>query len=292
MRIIGYGAAVPSWVLTNADVVARTGIDWSPDDIERKTGIRSRHWLEPDRSTSDLAADAGARILADAGVAPAEVDALVLCTMTPDHPSPATAPTVARKLGIRGMAFDLHATCAGFLYGLEVGAGLVRSGRSRVLVLAAEVRSRSIDPTDPRTVVLFSDAAAGVVLGAGDGPGTLRSVWTGSEGRENVGVMIPAGGTVRPIDAAALAAGDHYVKVESKRFIFDTYLEFHREAVDRALAAAAVPLDAIALFVTHQGNANLVVACGRELGLAPERVWNNIAVHGNSSGSTLPLALA
>lgn len=292
VRIAGAGSAVPAWVLTNEELVARTGIRFTPDDIVRKTGIVSRHWLEPGRATSDLGAEAALRILADAAIDPAALDAVVVCTMTPDHPSPATAPTVARKIGARCLAFDLHATCAGFLYGLEVGAGLVRNGRQRVLVLASEVRSRSVDPTDARTIVLFADAAAGVILTPGDGPGQLLSVWCGAEGRENLGVVVPAGGTVRPIDADAIAEGLHYVQVESRRFIFDTYLELHREAVRHALAAAGVGLDAIALLVTHQGNANLVEACATDLGLPPERTWNRIRHHGNSSGSTVPLALA
>ncbi|HMV69109.1 MAG TPA: 3-oxoacyl-ACP synthase, partial [Myxococcota bacterium] len=124
--IRGLGAATPSWHLDNEALIARCGLQVSPEWIVANTGVRSRHWLEPGRTTSDLAAEAARAALAQAGRTPAEVDRLILATVSPDMPTPATATRVLAKLGARCPALDLTATCAGFLYGLDLGAAWVR----------------------------------------------------------------------------------------------------------------------------------------------------------------------
>ena len=220
-----------------------------------------------------------------------EVDRIILSTISPDQPSPATAIRVARLLGARCPAFDLSAACAGFLYGLDLGAAAIRGGEERVLVLAADARSRFVDPGDRRSVVLFADGAAGVLLVPSEEPG-LEAIHLGAEARESPGAQIPAGGAREPASHATVDARRHFVQVDGKREIFDLFVGFTREACDAALARAGLALDDIDLFITHQGNAFMVQEVLDALGLPPERSVNDVTHHGNTSSATVPIALA
>jgi 3-oxoacyl-[acyl-carrier-protein] synthase-3 len=291
-RISGTGFHVPGIVLDNEAIIEKFGLDISPEWIVERTGIVTRHWLEPGRTTSDMAVDAARAALADAGIGPADVDRIFVATVTPDHPTPATATIVARKLGARCMALDLSAACAGFVYGLDLAAASVRTGRARrVLVIAADTRSRFVDPKDRRAVVLFADAAAAAVVEASDVPGFL-GFHTGGEGRSELGVWIPAGGATRPTTAETVAAGEHYVRMESKGHLFDTYFEFTVESVNAALAEAGLTLPEIDVVATHQGNALLVDAVLAKLGVPAAKGLNILRHHGSCSGAGMPLALA
>lgn len=284
------GSHTPGWRLTNEELIERFGLDVDAEWIESRTGIRSRHWLEPGRSTSDMAVAAAEAALEGTGVAPADLDRIVLATISPDHPSPSTATIVARKLGARCAAFDLSAACAGFLYGLDLGAASVRAGEQHVLVLAADARSRFVDTSDRRSVVLFADGAAGCLLGPSTEPGLLDVV-LGAEGREDMGAWIPAGGAARPASAATVAAGEHWLRVDGKREIFDLFVRFTREAVERVLERNGVALADVDLFITHQGNAFMVRRVLEDLGIDPQKAVDNVEHHGNTSGATVPIAL-
>ncbi|HHO52092.1 MAG TPA: ketoacyl-ACP synthase III, partial [Deltaproteobacteria bacterium] len=209
-----------------------------------------------------------------------------------DYPSPATATVVARKLGARCMAFDLSAACAGFLYGLELGIASVRSGAERVLVLAADARSRFIDKGDRRAAVLFADAAAGVLLTPSHDSTGFLGTHMGAEGRERMGAWIPAGGALRPTSPETVAAGEHFLQVDRRQEIFELFVGYTRQACDTALAQAGLSLDDIDLFITHQGNARMVELVIEALGVDPARAINSVRHHGNVSGATVPLALA
>ncbi|MCB9913924.1 MAG: ketoacyl-ACP synthase III [Planctomycetes bacterium] len=291
VRIAATGRYLPGQVLTNEELVARFGLDVDAAWIEARTGIRSRHWMQPGETTSDMAAAAARAVLDEAGVEARELDRIVLATISPDQPSPATAMRVARLLGARCPAFDVSAACAGFLYGLDLGAASVRGGEERVLVLAADARSRFVDPTDRRAVVLFADGAAGALLVPSDEPG-LHPVALGAEGRERPGAEVPAGGAREPASHATVDARRHFVQVDGRREIFDLFVAFTREACDAALAAAGLTLDEIDLFITHQGNALMVQEVLDALGLPPERAVNDVVHHGNTSSATVPIALA
>lgn len=289
--ITAVGHYTPSLVLTNEELVARFGLDVDAEWIESRTGIVSRHWLQPDETTSDLVVGAARRILDRAGRQPVDVDLLIVATISPDYPSPATATIAARKLGCRCPCFDLSAACAGFLYALEIGANAVRGGAHNVLVVAADARSRFLDPNDRRALVLFADGGAGVLLGPTTEPGLLAT-HTGAEGRQRMGAHIPAGGAMRPASAATVAAGQHYLQVDGRREIFDLFIEYTRETTDAVLERAGLTLADIDLFITHQGNARMVEAVVAALDIDPERAVNSIAHHGNVSGATVPLALS
>lgn len=291
VAIAGLGSATPSWVLDNEALIAHCGLDKSPEWIVSRTGIESRHWLEPGRTTSDLAAEAAAAILKDAGVAAVDVDRLVLATVSPDLPTPATATRVLAKTGMRCAAFDIAATCAGFLYGLELGAAAVRGGARNVLVLCAEARSRFIDTSNPRAAVLFADGAAGVLLQPADTPGVVDVV-LGAEGMEMLGAYVPAGGATEPLTAAGVAAGRHQLHVDGRNEIFQHFLRLTQEAAEGVLARTGLTLDDIDLLIPHQGNARLTEAIADRLGMSRSKTANTITHHGNVSGASIPLALA
>lgn len=290
VRITTTGSAVPSWRLDNEELVRRFGLTVDPAWIEAQTGIRERHWLEPGETTSDLCLRAAQTILERRGIEARDLDRVVLATVSPDVPSPSTATIVARKLGARCPAFDLSAACAGFLYGLDLGAGSVRAGEEKVLVLAADARSRFIDTKDHRGTVLFADAAAGALLEPSEEPG-LVSIALGAEGRERQGAYVPAGGAQQPTTRETVAAGLHYIHVDGKREIFDLFVGYVLEAVGMALERAQLTLDDVDLFITHQGNANLTSEIGAALGLNAVKVVDCVARHGNTSGASVPLAL-
>ena len=290
-RITATGCYLPDVRLTNREVIERFGLEVDEDWIEERTGIRSRHWLRDDQTTSDLAVEAARAVLAERGVEPAELDRIVLATISPDHISPATATIVARKLGARCAAYDLSAACAGFLYALDAAAGAVRGGEQKVLVLSAEARSRFIDKSDRRSVVLFADGAAGALVEPAAEPGLL-SVVLGAEGREHMGAWVPAGGALRPTTPETVARGEHYLQVDGMREIFELFVEDTCDMARKALERAQLSLDDVDLFITHQGNANLVQAIVERLGLAPERAVDDVTHHGNTSGATVPIALA
>jgi 3-oxoacyl-[acyl-carrier-protein] synthase-3 len=172
------GAYTPTQVLSNDELIQRLGLPVDSRWIESRTGIKSRHWMEAEQTTSDIAVEAAKRVLERAGTDAGELDRILLATTSPDHPSPSTATIVARKLGARCAALDVSAACAGFLYALDLGAACVRDGAQRVLVLAADARSRFVDPQDVRSIVMFADGAAGVLLAPADEPGLWAS-WLG-----------------------------------------------------------------------------------------------------------------
>jgi len=291
VQIRAAGRYLPEQVLDNAALIERFQLTIDSDWIVSRTGIQSRHWMTEDQTTSDMCVAAANQILRQAGVRATDLDRLILATISPDHLSPSTATIVAGKLGARCAAFDLSAACAGFLYGLDLGIAAVQAGAQNVLVLAADARSRFLDPTDRRSIVLFADGAAGVLLQPSQEPGFL-SIWIGAEGRERMGAYIPAGGARRPATHATVDAREHFIKVDGRQEIFDLFVQFTQEACSQALRRADVSLDDIDHFITHQGNALMIQAAADALHLDDRKVINNVVHHGNTSGASVPIALA
>jgi 3-oxoacyl-[acyl-carrier-protein] synthase III len=291
VAITATGYYTPAQVLDNAELIRRYGLETTPEWIEAKTGIVSRHWLDDDQTTSDMAVEAAHRVLAARDLRADELDRIILATISPDLPSPSTATIVARKLGARCPAFDVSAACAGFLYGLDLGAASIRGGEQKVLVLAADARSRFINPKDRRAAVLFADGAAGALLEPATEPGLL-AISLGAEGREDMGAHVPAGGARLPASAHTVAAGKHYLVVDPSRDIFDHFVRFTRECCEQVLERTGLILDDIDVFITHQGNARMVEMVAKDLGLRDEQVVNEIHRHGNTSGASVPIALA
>jgi 3-oxoacyl-[acyl-carrier-protein] synthase-3 len=269
--ITGWGAALPDTVVTNADLEAR--LDTSDEWIVTRSGIRERHI---GGTVSSLAIDAGRMALERAGLAPAEVDLLVLATCTPDLAVPATSAAVHYALGLSGGAFDVNAACAGFAYALVAAHGAVSVGAARhVLLIGADCVSRLTDPDDRATAVLFADGAGAVVLAASDNDGLL-AVDLGVDGSAH--------------DLLTCAHGG-YMAMEGKE-VFRRAVRITVDSASSALERAKLTADDIALFVPHQANLRIIEAASTRLGIPMTRVAVVVDRMGNTSSASIPLALA
>jgi 3-oxoacyl-(acyl-carrier-protein) synthase III len=286
--LTGLGAAAPDTVLTNEMLAAR--MDTSDEWIVSRTGIRERRVVTPDIATGDLAVQAGAHALKSAEVD--GVDAVVLATTTPDHRCPATAPSVAARLGLgRIAAYDVGAVCSGFLYGLASGAGLVSAGiADRVLVIGAEAFTTIIDPDDRTTAPIFGDGAGAVVLEAGDEArrGALVGFDLGSDGDLADLIMIPAGGSRLPTSSTP---GDEFMKMQG-RPVFMNAVTRMVESTRNVLAKTGWPAESVDLLVGHQANVRILHAVADQLGLPHEKAFVNLDRYGNTAAASIPLALA
>ena len=295
--LAGWGTAIPDSVLTNAEFEAR--LDTTDEWIVERTGIRERRVASAGESTASLGIDAGAAALKDAGLAPDDIDILLVATATPEQPIPTTAAFVQDGLGLRCGAFDVGAACAGFVYGLVVGSSLISGnggGIRRALVVGSETLTRIVDPEDRSTAVLFGDGAGAVVLEAVDetggdatGPGLLA--WDlGCDGSAADLLEIPAGGSRRPTTAETVAARDHFLKMRGS----EVFRRAVRAVIDSARATldrAGVTPDEVALFVPHQANGRIIEAAARQLGIPAERTVVNLDRYGNTSAASIPIAL-
>lgn len=289
--LCGIGYWLPSTVVTNAELCAR--LDTSEDWIVSRTGISARRRVKPGEATSDLAVEAGIAALKSAGGMP--VDAVVLATTTPDHPCPATAPAVASRLGLTGVAaFDVSAVCSGFLYGLATAGGLIAAGTAdRVLLIAAEAFSTLLDPDDRTTLPIFGDGAGAVVLrrGRADEPGAIGPTVLGSDGDHSELILVAAGGSRQRSQGQVPDGKSSYFQMRGR--------EVYRHAIARMSAAASEALNAadwqlsdVDRLVAHQANARINAAVAASLGLRPDTVARNIAEVGNTAGASIPILLA
>lgn len=287
--IAGWGYALPETRIANS--YFETVVDTTDAWIVERTGIRERRVAGPDESTASLATAAARSILERAEVAASAVDLIVIATATPEQPVPQTAAFVADGLGVHCGGLDLGAGCAGFVYGLVVGAGAISGGAfDRVLVIGAETLSRIVDPQDRGTVILFGDAAAGVLLEASDGPGLLAGD-LGVDGSAAGILEVPAGGSRRPTTAATVAARDHFVHMQGQE-VFRRAVRAVVDSAEIALRRARVASSDVDWFVPHQANLRIVDAARQRLGIGSERTVVNIDRYGNTSAASIPLALA
>src|SRR6266496_3118360 len=289
--ITGWGMAVPERVLTNVDLerVVNTSDEW----IQTRTGIRERRVVGPGESTSTLSTEAGRRALEQAGLAPTEIDLIILATCTPDRPFPATACTVQANLGIpRAAAFDVVAACSGFVYGLSVATSMIRSGAARnVLFIAADIFTHYINWNDRNTCVLFGDGAGAVVLQPSEERyGQLSSV-LGASGKDEDLMAVDAGGTRMPATAELIEQGRQYVYMNGRE-IFKLAVRGMGDSAAQAIAEAGLTKDDIALVLPHQANLRIIEATAKRLDMPMERVFVNLDRYGNTSAATIPIALA
>jgi 3-oxoacyl-[acyl-carrier-protein] synthase-3 len=275
--IASVGVSLPRTVVPNADIAPRIGVtdEW----IVRRTGIHSRHVADPSERLTTHATNAARAALRRAGVAPAQVDLVLVATTTPDEVMPNAAPQVAHELGAMGAgAFDIGAACTGFLSALAVGTSQIEAGRAQcAVVIGADFMSRITDPDDRTTAAVFADGAGAVVLQATTQETRIGPIVLGSDG----------------------AGADHIIVPRAEGTIRMRGHETFREAVARlslatmqAVRAAGARLDDIDLFVYHQANGRILSAVGERLDLPSDRVVDCISQYGNTSAATLPLALA
>jgi 3-oxoacyl-[acyl-carrier-protein] synthase-3 len=289
--LAGLGGWLPPRVVDNDELAAR--LDTTDEWIRARTGIARRHVVDPGMSTVGLATEAGARALKSAGLS--DVGAVVLATTTPDRPCPASAPEVASRLGLGPVAaMDVGAVCAGFVYALATGAGLIATGAADdVLVIGADTFSTIVNPADRASAVIFGDGAGAVVLRAGspDELGALGPFDLGSDGDHADLIMIPAGGSRQRALGGSAPPEDHYFSMSGKATF--------RHAVSRMAGSARAVLDRagwtlsdVDRLVGHQANARILTALGEQLCVPADRVVRNIDRVGNTAAASIPLALA
>ncbi|MBK9755225.1 MAG: ketoacyl-ACP synthase III [Nannocystis sp.] len=289
LKILATARALPPRVLTNADLEAM--VDTSDSWIRDRTGIRERRIAADGVATSDLAAEALLAACTAAGIAPGELDAIIVGTSTPDTLFPSTACWLQHRLGLRGpAAFDVSAGCSGFLYGLEIAAGLLRGNARRIAVVGAEVMSRVVNWQDRSTCVLFGDGAGAAILGPGDGSsGVLGSAW-GADGNLARVLYQPAGGSRAPATLATVAALAHTVHMEGNT-VFKHAVTAMSEAATQALARAEIRPDQVDLLIPHQANTRIMEAARARTGIPADRLFSIVERYGNMSAATIPVAL-
>src|SRR5882672_114956 len=289
-RILGTGHSYPEGILTNAQLekMVETSDEW----ITSRTGIKQRRKAAPGEYTSQFAVRAAREAIERAGLQPADVDLILCATVTPDQILPSTGCIIQAELGAnKAAAMDLVAACSGFLYGLTVADAMIRTGQSkRALVIGAEILTQYVDYTDRGTCVLFGDGAGAAVLGAvNDGSGILAARIR-SDGRYLEQLFSPGGGTRRPPTAETLAAGDHFFKMKGNE-LFKVAVRSMSEISREVLEEAGLSADQVKLFIPHQANQRITDAVAKNLGVESERIYSNIAMHGNTSSASIPIAL-
>ncbi|MEI9411560.1 MULTISPECIES: beta-ketoacyl-ACP synthase III [unclassified Mesorhizobium] len=290
-RIVGLGHHVPARKVNNAEIEASLGLE--PGWIERRTGIRSRFWAEPQDTLSGLATKAGDKALEAAGVDRKEIGLLLLATSTPDHLLPPSAPLVAHMLGLEHAgAVDLAGACAGFIYAMTFADGFVGLNKKPAIVIAANILSRRINPTERASAVLFADAAGAVVLAPSRDPGHgILGSSLASDGSAYGLIQIPAGGSNRPF-SDEIDVAETRMTVANGREVFIKAVEMISRCSRQALGAAGLSSADVARFVPHQANARICDAVGKSLGIEDSRIVKTITDHGNSSAATIPLSLS
>ncbi|MGH7691276.1 MAG: beta-ketoacyl-ACP synthase III [Candidatus Dormibacteria bacterium] len=269
--ITGWGAAQPDGVLSNADLEVR--LNTSDAWIRERTGIHERR---VGGSTTDLAVEAGRKALERAGMAPQDVQLLMVSTNTPDQPVPCTSALVQAALKAGGGVFDLNSGCSGFIYGLVAASGLISSGMQRILFIASDTVSRIVDPEDRTTAILFGDAAGAVTLEASQGTGALLGWHLGADGSA----------------AALLQRLDGGYVLMNGREVFKLAVRMTPASAQAALRNARVTVDELALFIPHQANLRIIEAINRRLGIPMEKTVVSLDRAGNTSSASIPLALS
>ena len=289
-RILGTGSYAPERVLTNTDLasIVATSDEW----IRQRTGIRERHIAAAGETTSDMAVAAARHALEHACVEPAELDVIIVATISPDMPMPACAMAIQAKLGARrAFAFDLSAACAGSLYGVTMADLFIPTGAARrILVIGAELLSRLVDWTDRGTCVLFGDAAGAFVVGPTDEDRGLLSAHLYSDGEGADLLAIPGGGSLHPASPAMLEANLHKIAMRG-RDVYKYAVRVLPDALARALAANGVEAGAVDHVISHQANLRIVESVLDRVGIPIEKCWINLDRYGNTSSASLPLSL-
>lgn len=289
IAILGTGSFAPASVMTNEDLARR--VDTSDEWIFTRTGIRERRIAGPNENTSDLAAAAALAALADAQLTAADIDLVIVATITPDFPMPATACLVQAKIGVRSSAacFDVGAACSGFVYALDTAWAMLQSGRYRhALVIGAEKLSSLVDWTDRSTCVLFGDAAGAVVLGPTRGTGEIIGTKLYAEGSLTELLWVPGGGSVCP--SPGPDGPPRFLQMKGRE-IFKIAVREMEDAARDILEQHQIPADQIDCVIPHQANLRIIDAIAQYLELPLERFYINVDRFGNTSAASIPLAI-
>lgn len=287
--IIGVGKYLPKKVLTNSDLEKM--VDTSDEWIISRTGIKERKLASKGEATSDLAEKASREALKNAGVASGELDLIIVATITPDMPTPATACILQNQLGAKNaVCFDISAACSGFIYALTIAQQFIARGvYKNALIVGGEVLSSLTDWQDRNTCVLFGDGAGAAVLSEVKSAGII-STYLGSDGAMSDLLTVPAGGSRNPATQKTIDSRSHYLKMRGNE-LFKIAVNTMTESAKTVLKQAGLKLENIDLVIPHQANIRILAAVANKLELPQEKFYINIEKYGNMSSASLAVAL-
>lgn len=292
LKILGTGRALPEKVLFNRDFEKM--VDTTDEWIRARTGIEKRHIAGENESTATLAIDAAKDAIADAGLTAADIDVIIVATITPECVFPSTACFVQDGIGARDVpAFDLSAACSGFIYAFLVGAQMVQGDAYRhVLIIGAETMSRITDYQDRASCVLFGDGAGAAVLSSM--PDTSGSCILHGQihacGKNSTILWVPAGGSRLPASQMTVRERLHYVKMQGRE-VYKVAVKKNMEVIEKTLAEAGVSADELALVIPHQSNLRIIESAREKLGIPREKMFTNIQTCGNTSAASVAMGL-
>jgi len=287
--IAGVGSSLPPEIVPNTwfETLVDTDDAW----IRERTGIEARHFAADDVQTSDLAVEAANAALEAAGVAPEQLDMIIVATITGDTVFPATSVWVQQKLGVSCPAFDINAACSGFSYGLSTASAFITAGTAdTILLIGAEIFSRILDFNDRGTCILFGDGAGAAVVSASEVAGIEGSI-LGADGNAAEILWMPAGGTRTPASAETVAAHDHSVRMPNGREVFKRAVTEMASSCRELLEKSGHTIDEVDVLIPHQANARIMSAVVDRLGMDPAKAVSDVAEVGNTSAASIPIAL-
>lgn len=291
VHLAGLGACIPEKIVTNDDLakVVETSDEW----IRTRSGIAERRLAGEGQSTSTMGAAAAEKAIADAGINRDEIDLIIVGTMSPDMLFPSTACLIQAQLGLKPIAaFDVVAACSGYLYTLEVGVQMMRSGNYRhALVIGAEKMSSILDWQDRATCVLFGDGAGASVLSRSDSDNTgVGRIILRADGSKGELLNMPGGGVLNPATTDTVTARQHYLKMNGKEIFKHAVREMGDVTLEVIEKNGLTPED-IKCFIPHQANIRIIESISKRLGVSMDRFYVNIDRYGNTSAASVPIAL-
>ncbi len=291
-KIIGTGSYLPEKVLTNLDLekMVETSDEW----IVTRTGIKERRVAAADEFTSHMGSKAALKAISDAKLCPDQIDFILVATLTPDYSFPSTACLIQSEIGAKKAACaDIQAACTGFLYLLSMAKSFIESGAYKnVLIVAAEKLSSITDYKDRSTCILFGDGAAACVISAeGAGGLVIESIQLGADGDQANLIIMPAGGSRTPATAETVANGGHYIKMAGNE-VFKHAVRRMETACKECLERAGLEETEISWLIPHQANLRIIDAIAKRFEhLPPERIFKTVQKYGNTSASSVGIAL-
>ncbi|NVN99183.1 MAG: ketoacyl-ACP synthase III [Geobacteraceae bacterium] len=289
-RIVGTGSAVPDRILTNHDLEKM--VDTSDEWITTRTGIKERRIASADEFTSTLATRAAKNALQMAGVSPADLDMIIVATVTPDYPFPSTATLLQNNLGAtNASAFDVSAACSGFIYALSIVDKFIRTGTIKTaLVVGAEVLSRIVDWNDRNSCLLFGDGAGAAVIRGEESVSGILDTYMKSDGSHWDLLYQPAPGSRNPVSQTVIDERLTFIRMQGNE-VFKLAVRAMEEAALKVLSAGNMTAADVDLFIPHQANRRIIDAIGKRLEVPDEKVYVNIDRFGNTSSASIPIAL-
>ena len=288
----GVGCSVPDKVLTNHELSKM--VDTSDHWIKTRSGISKRRIASPNQTTGDMGAEAGRQAIKNASLKPKDIDLIIVATITPDTPFPATACWIQKKLELGTIpAFDIGAACSGFIYLLEIGKHLLRSGDYKnILIIGAEKMSSIVDWQDRTTCVLFGDGAGAVVLSKCNQPNTgIIDTLLGADGNNAKLLYQPNGGSLTPLTQETLSQRRHFLQMNGRE-VFKHAVKVMEKAATSILSRNHIEPKNLKYIIPHQANLRIIENLSQRLDIPLNRFYNNLDKYGNTSAASIPLALS